>query len=371
MKLILPSLPQPFSYAIHPAYSPGNKTPYNDLDEYDNNHFEQVTRNYADHFELYDTDEQRKRLANIHCSWLGSLMYPSGTEELLQVGIDFCMWAFAYDDEYCDEGEVSCQPEKLIRYSAEIWRQFESPEHKLSDDRYALAARDLRIRLDKYAKPEQTARFVESMRIYMMAEMWKSVNATPILNDYIGMRVTGGGAWSFPTLGHIIADVNIAANEYEHRKVRALFEMLSHLMAWETEPHAYLKEMTRGANYKEHNLIRVLMRERQYSFDEAIEEYLDMRKCVLGLFLRLKAEVEKEASQGVNEYIESVIRYYVGAVIWSQNTRRYKSMSGCSDEGSFSGGTLSAQLSESEFTETRPLDISAVAWWWEYDPLRR
>ena len=370
MTIKLPALPQPFTFAIHPHFASGNATPYLDQDCYDSDPFEQATRAYADRFELYQDDDQRQRLANIHCSWLGSMMYPVGSDELLQVGVDFCMWAFAYDDEYCDEGPISRNPEKFIQASAEIWRQFESPEYPLSQDRYALAARDLRVRLDKYAKPEQTARFVESIRIYMMSEMWKAINPAPSLNDYISMRVTGGGAWSFPTLGHVIADVDVSQREFEDRRVRALFEMLSHLMAWETEPHAYLKEMVRGSNYKEHNLIRVLIRERQYSFEQGIEEYLEMRLRLLGLFMRLRTEVEKTASAGLKAYLESVVRYYVGATVWSQNTRRYKSMSGHSDEGAFEGGQLTQPQPAETFNNARIIDIDALKWWWEYDPAR-
>ncbi|CAI0759805.1 terpene synthase family protein [Serratia entomophila] len=370
MTIKLPRLPQPFTFAIHPHFVPGNTAPYQDQDCYDNDPFELATRAYADRFELYPDDEQRRRLANIHCGWLGSMMYPVGSDELLQVGVDFCMWAFAYDDEYCDEGPISSDPVKFIQASAEIWRQFESPEYSLSNDRYALAARDLRIRLDKYAKPEQTARFVESMRIYMMAEMWKAINSAPSLNDYVSMRVTGGGAWSFPTLGHVIANIDVSQREFEDRRVRALFEMLAHLMAWETEPHAYLKEMVRGSNYKEHNLIRVLIRERQYSFEEGIEEYLDMRLRLLGLFMRLRTDVEKTASEGLKAYIESVVRYYVGATVWSQNTRRYKSMSGNSDEGAFEGGKLTPPQAPETFNNERVIEIDALKWWWEYDPAR-
>ncbi|WJV26459.1 MULTISPECIES: terpene synthase family protein [Pseudomonas] len=371
MTIKLPPLPQPFSFAVHPSYCPENPSPFLDLDIYDHSPFERVTRDYADRFELYQDEIQRQRLANIHCSWLGAMMYPTGTEELLQVGVDFCMWAFAYDDEYCDEGPIARDPNKLIQASVEIWRQFESPEYQLTNDRYALAARDLRIRLDKYAKPEQTGRFVEAMRIYLMAEMWKATNATPTVSDCVFMRATGGGAWAFPALGHAIADIDITQREYEDRRVRALFEMLSSLMAWETEPHAFSKEMERGANYKEHNLIRVMMRENQCSFDSAVEDYLEMRLRLLSLFLRLKAEVDSYASEGVKAYIESVIRYYVGATVWSQNTRRYKSLSGNIDDHIFVGGQLTAPQPPEVFSNTKPIDIDGVRWWWEYDPLNK
>lgn len=372
MTLKLPPLPNPFPFAIHPSFIPENPTPYLDLDIYDSHPFEKTTRDYADHFEMFDSEDQRQRLWNIHCGWLGSLMYPVGREELLQVGIDFCTWAFAYDDEYCDEGALSRDPKKFIQASAEMWRQMESPEHKLSKDRYALALRDLRIRMDKYATPEQTERFLRSMCVYFLSEMWKSIEPQPTVNDYISMRVTGGGAWSFPTLGHIIADVRIHQNDFEDRRIRAMFEMLSHLMAWETDPHAYLKELTRGSNYKEHNLIRVLMRERQCDFTIAIDKYLDMRIKVISLILRLKDDIEKDASPEVKGYIESVIRYYVGATVWSQNTRRYKSMSGHTDENSFEGGQLTLPTQTNIlFNDPGHVEIDAIRWWWNYDPLRR
>lgn len=365
----LPELPQPFPFAVHPSFCPGNAMPFHDLDLYDESPFEKVTRDYADRFELYQDDTQRTRLANIHCSWLGSMMYPTGSDELLQVGIDFCMWAFAYDDEYCDEGPIAGDATAFIQASVEIWRQFESPEYVLTKDKYAIAARDLRQRLDKYAKPEQTGRFVEAMRIYLMAEMWKATNATPTVSDCIFMRATGGGAWAFPALGHVIANIDMTQREYEDRRVRALFEMLSSLMAWETEPHAYSKEMERGENYKEHNLIRVMMREYQCDFDTAVKHYLEMRLKLLSLFLRLKKEVEKYASEGVKSYIETVIRYYVGATVWSQHTRRYKSISGVSGTGTFVGGQLTEPMPEEYFNRTGPIDIDGVRWWWEYDPL--
>lgn len=362
MTIKLPPLPHPFSFAIHPGF---------DRNDLDGNRFECAARQYADCFGLYPDEAQRERLLNSHCGLLAALMYPVGSDELLQVGVDFCMWVIAFDDEYCDEGTLSREPAKFIQASAEIWRQFESPEQVVSHDKYALAGRDLRIRLERHAKSEQVGRFVDAMRVYMMAEMWKAINPSPTLSDYLWMRATGGGALAFPVLGHAIADIELSQREYEDRRVRALLEMLGLLMAWETDPHAYLKEMARGASYKEHNLIRVLMRERGYGFADAIEEYLDMRLKLLGLFVRLKAEVGHDASHGLHAYIESLIRYYVGATTWSQNARRYKSMSGNADEKAFEGGALVYGRSEDSFAVYEGIiDVPSVRWWWAYDPAR-
>lgn len=355
----LPMLPHPFKFKIHPEYK---------MEERDTHPTEMASRAFADKFGLYRDLVQRERLAMMNNAWCAAMMYPVGSLELLQVGADFSCWAVAYDDDYCDEGPLARDPEKFIQISVEIQRQFESPEHIITDDPYALGLRDIRLRLDRLATPSQIGRFVDGMRIYILFEIWKAVTPKPSISDYVLMRGTSGGAWAFPALAHVIAGVEITQDEYDDRKVRALTEMMQSLMAWETEPHAYCKEMVRGACEKEHNLIRVIMRECQCSFEAALEYYLDMRLCVLGLFKRLSNEIRQEASPGLNAYIDTLIAYYVGATAWSQSTRRYRSISGLETEGVFTHGEL-VEVDEVE-ERFESLGIASVDWWWVYDPAR-
>ena len=354
----LPPLPIPYPPALHPNF---------DESDMEGNRHELATRAYRDRFQLYDTEDQRRRLGKIYCAWLGSLMYPKGTDELLQIGIDFCTWGFAYDDEYCDEGPLSRDPETFIEVSSRIYRAYESPEVSVSDDRYALAMQDLRRRLDLYSTPTHTARFGDSLRAYLMTEMWKIVQPKPTVNDYIPIRQYGGGGWSYPVLCHIIAGVDISEDEYHDRRVRALDEMMTAVLAWDTDPYAYVKEGARSS-HKEHNLIMALMREHACSFDEAISRYMAMRAKVISLFIRLRADVEATCSPEVRAYIECQTKYWAGAMEWTANTNRYHSIAGLGDTGSFSGGKLVREAPEETFDR---IGLSSCAWWWEYDPVRR
>lgn len=355
----LPPMPNPFPYSVHPNV---------DVEHPDRCRIESTTRDYADRFKLYWDDTQRQRMRSLESARLAALMYPRGGEELLQIGSDFVLWAFAYDDEYCDEGPMSLEPTTFINNAAEIQRTLEAPEHAVSNDRYALAMRDLRCRLDKYATPAQVGRFVEGMRAYMMTEMWKAVVPNPSLNEYLVMRMYGGGGWAFPILNHVIAGIDISQDEYEDRRVRALTEMMVTLMVWDTDPYGYVKECARAVDGKEHNLIRILRRDYNYSFEQSMQSYLEMRRRLISLFYRLRAAVFTDASPEVRSYVDGLSEYYSGALVWTQANNRYGSISGVSLTGAFEGGELTQEAPPESFES---FGLSSFDWWWEYDPARQ
>src|SRR5437868_6204870 len=139
--IVIPApLPMPFPYLEHPRV---------DMEDTPNCPFEQATWDYNDRFELYDTPQQRERLRKHESARLAGFMYTTGSDELLQVGSDFCLWAFAFDDEYCDEGPLSDNPSGLTQKCWELQRALGSVEHPPNGDKYALGLRSLRIRIDR------------------------------------------------------------------------------------------------------------------------------------------------------------------------------------------------------------------------------
>ncbi|KAG0163278.1 hypothetical protein DFQ30_000410, partial [Apophysomyces sp. BC1015] len=340
----LPPILQPFSVTTLPKIHP-----HFDVDNPETDAFEVATRSYADRFKLYPDELQRQRLFKQGTAHLTALIYPVGRDELLQIGVDFMMWAFAFDDEYCDEGPLSRDPEAFIRIATEIQRTTESPEYGVSNDRYASAMRDLIQRLQLYASPAEVGRFVDGVRTYMIVEMWKAVTPKPSLNDYVYMRLYGGGAWAIPLLCHVIAGVNISQNEYENRRVRALAEMMASLAPWDADPYSYIKESMRPGAEKEHNLITVIRRQFGYSFEQSIAYYLEMRARLISLFRRLHAVVYADASPAVRTYVDGLIAYYVGVAAWCHSCRRYTSSSGLESSGAFEGGGLIDAAPEESF----------------------
>ncbi|AOJ04495.1 hypothetical protein WS70_22005 [Burkholderia mayonis] len=296
---------------------------------------------------------------------LGALFYPVGSDELLQVGVDFVVWGFTLDDEYCDEGPISRDPTVLIKKLTEIQHACDTPECSMSDDRYVLAMQDLRRRIDRYSNPVHAGRFVDAIRTYMIGEMWKAVNPRPSLNDYVLMRLYGGGAWAYPVLAHIIAGIDISQEEYEDRRVHALAQIIGTICALDTDPFSYVKERSRSGE-KEHDVITVIQRQFNYSFEQAIDHYLEMRAQALSLFLRLRDDVYATASPAVRAYIESQVLYYAGGEHWTQSTYRY-SPSGLDISDEFvRGGFVNAPVQE----RFESWGLPSMEWWWEYDPAR-
>lgn len=356
----LPSIPLPIPGKVHPSV---------DIEHQETDRFQQATLDYCDRFALYHSEEQRQRMRAVEHASCSAWMYPRGADELVQLGSDFTLWAFAYDDEYCDEGPLSNDPAAFMQKSGEILRAMDCPEDPpCSEDKYALAAQDMRRRLDLYAKPAQVARFVEAFRWYITIEILKINQLKPTLNDHLYMRLYAGGGMAFPVLAHVIADIDISQTEYEDRRVRALTEMLAMLMVIDTEPFAYGKETARAVNDKEHNIVQIFCRDYRCTFDEAIERYLDMRWRIMSLYFRLREEVMKDASQGLRDYIDSVALYYKGGATWMLGCKRYLSVTGLANSG-LVGDTRLIDDGPPESFEA--VDVPCLAWWWSHDPARQ
>ncbi|RAX00288.1 MULTISPECIES: terpene synthase family protein [unclassified Photorhabdus] len=355
----IPPIPNPFPYMLHPLVN---------AEDPENCEIAIATREYADRFRLYSDETQRRRLWQMGSARLAGLIYPKGSKELLQVGSDFVMWGFTYDDEYCDEGPLSVNPTAFIHNAAQLQRALESPEYSVNNDRYARAMRDLCIRLNRYASPTLAGRFFEGMRTYIMTEMWKAMEPKPLLDDYLVMRMYGGGAWAYPVLNHVIAGINISQDEFEDRRVRALSEMMGCLTAWDCESYAYAKEQGRAVDDKEHNVISIMRRQYGYTVEQSMEHYWELRWRVVSLFLRLQKEVLITASPEVRDYINGLTTYYSGCLFWVRTCKRYCSISGLSQESVFEGGQVTDKMPPESFES---LGLPSFEWWWEYDPARK
>lgn len=355
----IPSLPNPFPYMSHPLVN---------VEDPENCEIEAATREYADRFRLYSNETQRQRLWQMGSARLAGLMYPKGSKELLQVGSDFIMWGFTYDDEYCDEGPLSVNPAAFIHNAAQLQRALESPEYPVNSDRYAGAMRDLCLRLNRYASPTLAGRFFEGMRTYIMTEMWKAVEPKPLLDDYLVMRMYGGGAWAYPVLNHIIAGIHMSQDEFKDRRVCALSEMMSGLTGWDLDLYAYIKEQARAVDDKQHNVISVMCRQYGYTVEQSIEHYWELRWRVVSLFLRLQKDVLITASPEVCDYINGLTTYYSGCLLWVRTCKRYCSISGLSQENVFEGGRVTDMMPPESFES---LGLPSFEWWWEYDPARK
>lgn len=349
--LALPAFYSPFPLEVHP-----------DHDEVDAR-----TVEWMDEHGLYCDQNQRLRLARTGCGGLAAHMAASGPRDRLQILADFTTWAFAFDDEYCDEGPLRNLPGELADAVARMHRAIESPERPIDEsDRYAMALRDIRRRLDEHATPDEAEGFVEWMRSYFLIEVQKAGNTSrgvrPNLSDYTVARMYSGGGMVFVRMPAVVAGIDVPP-VLTDRRVRALTEMTATITNWDTDFFSFPKERERtGDGY---NLIDAVITEYGCAEAEAITRAMAIRDRVMCLYLRLRAAVAADASRELARYLDTLDRYMRGVLEWIHHTNRYVHLDGLEGACPFEPGGMTDVPSDD--SRSAP-EIPAIAWWWEYDP---
>ncbi|UUQ65916.1 terpene synthase [Pseudomonas fuscovaginae UPB0736] len=317
---------------------------------------------------LFIDDRHRQRLAVSGIGELCGTIYPQGTDELVQVATDYMMWTFAYDDEVCDEGPESHDSRALIDTTSRIQRSLESVELPMDEqDRYGMALRDIRLRLQAHGLSCHATRFATVMRTYFMAEMWKSVSLQPSLNDYIIQRLFGGGGMTFPPFCYMVARIDISEDELASRPVVALTEMAATFATWDNDLFSFPREMFLGRDQRGHNLVDIIRRSQGCSVEDAIVSAVRMRDRVQGLFMRLQEQLMTHGTPAISAYAERLSDYISGVLKWHLNNPRYVFLNGLDGDICVEGAELADRpLDES----TEPLPIASIAWWWHHDPAR-
>ncbi len=321
-------------------------------------------------WKLYTDDAHRERLLHTECGRMACLMYPTAkNDELMQVMADYTIWAFAFDDEYCDEGEMSLRPTESALAMHHMQRAIECPEYTIdADDRFALALRDLRQRMDALASPLHGARFVNAQRGYFFVEMNKLTHQAPELNDCATLRLASGGGIVFPTLAHIASIVDISQQDMESRRMMAMMEMGAMLIVWDSDIYSYGKELAREPDGRQHNICAWFHHRRGLAHEDAVREVIRLRNSIFSLYVRLREDMLSNALPGVRDYIRGLDGYVRGGFHWIQNNDRYRFKNGIEGERAYEGGDLANALPPDDGT---PIPVPALAWWWEHDPLRR
>ncbi|AIA48138.1 hypothetical protein L085_13535 [Serratia sp. FS14] len=350
----LPPIYCPFTHKIHPKLE----------------QFDQATADWLDHWELYWDEPQRRRMVRPGWGELAALAYPTGRDELIQLASDWMAWAFAYDDEWCDEGPVTKKPEAMIMATAQMNRALECPEYPVSaDERYSLSMQELRIRLELYATSEQVNRVVEAQKGYFLAEMVKAGCMNPTLDECTFLRLNGGGGMIFPVLRHVVAGIDISQNEYLSRPIVAMTEMAATLVVWENELFSYAKESLRNSlDSRGHNLVDAIRRQFNYSAIDALHWLNTMHDRIMSLFVRLRDKLLQDAAPHIVHYIETLIDYQTGILEWHRRDRRYRFLNADDERPCYEGGEPADRPSNSSF---EPVPIPSIAWWWHYDPARQ
>lgn len=318
---------------------------------------------------IYSDDAHRERLSHVDVGGLATMMYPAAASDpLMQVMSDYTIWAFSFDDEFCDEGGMSRRPAESALAMLRMQRAIESPEATIDpDDRYALALRDLRQRIDTLASPLHGARFVNAQRGYFFVEINKLLHPSPSLVDGATLRLASGGGIVFPVHAHIAGRVNIDQVDMESRPIMAMTEMAAMLIVWDSDIYSYGKEDAREPHDRRYNLCMWFQQNEACSREDAVVPALRLRNRVFSLYVRLREALLVDAAPEVRAYIRGLDGYVRGGFEWIRANNRYRYCNGIDGALAYEGGELADALPPDR---DEPFPIQSLAWWWHYDPAR-
>ncbi|GAA0441804.1 terpene synthase [Acrocarpospora corrugata] len=354
----VPSFYCPFPYAISPEAA----------------EIDRRTVQWMDDFGLHRSRTQRDYLATQKVGYFASLTMPHGSGEGLQVASDQLFWLFTFDDMYCDEREDESSLDELVQLLGKLARILEAPTARmLPGNPWAEGLRDIRRRLDLYATPVQTARWVEELRKYLFGLIWEAVNRSanriPRVNDYVAMWLNVTATAPSLMFIDISAGYEVSAAEMSTARVRALTEMANALVGWDNDIISFNKEAFRKERYgyaELQNLVSVLAHQNDCSIDDALTTAVAMRDRVMSLFLRLSDEVKTDAGSELTRYVHGLGEWVRGYLEWSMITDRYGDPRNPDDEASGERIAMPRTWKEEPMDDSLdPLPVTAINWWWD------
>ncbi|KVE29658.1 hypothetical protein WS67_00020 [Burkholderia singularis] len=326
---------------------------------------------FMERYRLYWCEEQRQRLHAQNCGALMAYMFPdTDSPELLQLGTDFSMFAFAWDDEFCDDGPTRNKPMELADAAFRLQCTVDYPEVVFDEnDRYAMALRDITLRLRKLASPDQARLWADTIRGWFFIEICKASNVARgigiNLSDYFPVRIYSGATLPFAHFIQIMNRLELPDSVFNDRRLCAIREIGVIIVNFVSDLYAYRKELVRSPDG--YNLIDVIILEYGCSVDEAFSIAIDMHERIMQLFNRLRAAVLSEPHHPqVDLYLKAFDQYIDGGIRWCLDTLRYRSVDGTS--------TSPQVVTDSGLTDVQreisvdPLPIKSIAWWWQQDP---
>ncbi|MFD9978200.1 selina-4(15),7(11)-diene synthase [Streptomyces sp. NPDC059017] len=342
-ELTVPPIYSPIAPAIHPRHA--------DIDI--------RTAAWAETFRI-GSEELRARLVRQDIGTFAARILPEGRQEVVSLLADFVLWLFGVDDGHCEEGELGRRPGDLAGTLHRLLRVAQNPEAPmLPDDPLAAGLRDLRLRADRYGTSGQTARWVGTLREYFFSVVWeashRSAATVPDLNDYTLMRLYDGAtSVVFPLLemGH---GYELQPHERDSTAVRAAEEMASFVITWDNDIFSYHKER-KGTGYYL-NALRVLEQD-GLTPEQALTTAIAQRDRVMGLFMRLSGHLSQDGSPQLRQYLAGLASFIRGAQDWGISSIRYTTPD--------DPARIPSVFRDTPTDESRePLDIPAVAWWWD------
>lgn len=303
---------------------------------------------------------QRSSIGQCASRW-----YPDSEVDLAQIGADFLALTFALDD-FIDLPHKSGDNVSRIVRLARFTRPAEAPESPpLDDSPLGMALADILGRLSQYATSVQLARFGEACRKMFVGLVWQhSLLADGLshdLNEYAAMRMATVFGPCYTSLAEILHGYQLGCGELATPAVRALSEMSWWLTGWHNDIYAWAKEAASGA--PDINAVAVIASRNGGHIEPAMEEAVALTNQVMALFVTLRAQTQRQASDPLRLYLQDLGRLISGCMEYYKTSSRYRE--GIESRDSALLEKISLDNCVMQVDPGAPPPISTIAWWWK------
>ncbi|MEY9845582.1 hypothetical protein ABH940_002660 [Streptacidiphilus sp. BW17] len=322
---------------------------------------------WADAHGLYPDQVERAWGQATHSTDFSCRIIPYADEERLLLFILWNHWAFALDDLVHDTGEATTRAAAVTAFNSRVARGLETPgAGGVSPGPLSEAFEDLVRRTRAALDPWEFQLVREGLRDWLFGAAWQAGNTEravmPDLEDYVAMRPSVNGT-RFSLAWSVLAQrIPVGPLELYDDRVQTLTDVAGFVVSCDNDMFSYAKDD--GQDRPEQNLVNVLAHTRGCPPRLAVADARALRDRVMGLFLRLRAQVAADASPALGRYLDALGHYVVGSIGWMNEAPRYASPRN-RNPVPVAGVTWGARWSSGPSDPSpEPPPLRAMAWWW-------
>jgi len=255
--------------------------------------------------------------------YLAARTFPAATRQGLQLAADATMLFFVLDDYI----ETLGAADEVAAYLPYLLHLLRSGMTGALDDPFASGMIDLRQRMLALGTPRHFKHFVDQVEEIFEANVAEARNRErgqiPDVASYLPLREVTVGIHVMLALVELLEEFRLPDRIRKHPAVRELATRASNIVGWANDLFTYEKEIIQG---EIHNLVLVLMNERQWTIAEAVAATVALHDQQVLCFLQ---EVEQIPSFGaadasVQRYVEMLQSLIRGHLDWAYETGRYR-----------------------------------------------
>lgn len=292
----------------------------------------QSTLEWAQQFQLFTSKKALERFKKANFALLTARAFPvtENLEAMFAVN-DFTSWLFLFDDQV-DEGLEGKKGEYLEALTAKLIEvmvsdSIEAIEHTAIPP-LAAGLSDVWQRLRPLGDTAWQARFANRVSEYLEACVWEANNREqrvfPTIEQYAVARIYTGAVFTQLELIEVMYDIKLPRTIMQHAIVQQLTWSAVQLIAFSNDIFSAPKEMEQN---DVHNLVILLQKERNASFQEALALAAALHDSTMRTFEALEKwlpSFDDEINEQLSRYVLG-LRYWIRAnVDWSlKDTKRY------------------------------------------------